>query len=55
MQLAWSLVRAALQPVRLRDLRTKLDKYVNAIRRSNGPRYQRQREQLGLIHYARPP
>lgn len=55
MQWAWSLVRDALQPIRLRDLRARLDPYVAAIRRSNGPSRRRQREHLGLIPYARPP
>lgn len=55
MQLIWTLVRDALQPLRLRDVGRCLEPYVTAIRRSNGPSYSRQRERLGLVACAQAP
>ena len=56
MQLVWTALRAALLPLRLRDLQGGLDAFVHTIARSNGRRRGvRQREAMGIVAYAMPP
>lgn len=56
MQLAWAILRAALLPIRLRDLHRSLAVYVATVARCNGRRRGvRQREALGIVPHAIPP
>lgn len=49
MQFVWTLIRAAVQFIKLRDLSRCLEDYVATIARSNRRRKRkRQREQMGL-------
>lgn len=50
MQLVWSLIRDALQPITLLDLARTLPAFVARIARSNGrPPGRRQRERMALL------
>ncbi len=56
MQLVWTALRAALLPIRLRDLEGSLDAFVDTIARSNGRRRGvRQREAMGIVAHPMPP
>ena len=56
MQLVWAALRAALLPIRLRDLQGCLGAFVDTIARSNGRRRGvRQREAMGIVAHAMPP
>jgi hypothetical protein len=56
MQMVWNALRAALQPIKLRDLASVLPGFVARIAKSNGrPSGQRQRERMGLLPSRVPP
>jgi hypothetical protein len=56
MQLAWRVVRHALELITLRDIGRRLARFVAHVTRANGRRHgERQRERLAIVQQLAPP